>query len=134
MAPRHKELEARTERFSLDVVRVYRTFSAEEPGPTVKYQLAKSSSSVAANYRASGRSRSHKEFTSKISQVAEEADESLFWLGFAQKIPLTKSEDLARLVDEADQLTAIFTAMAATARENERRRDERKKRPQHPSI
>jgi four helix bundle protein len=125
MNEKRKELEARSERFSLDVVRLIRTFSLEEPGPTAKRQLAKSATSVAANYRASGRSRSHKEFTSKISQVAEEADESLYWLVIAQKITLTQSADLPRLLDEADQLTAIFTAMGGTARGNERRRPPR---------
>jgi hypothetical protein len=39
--------------------------------------LAKSATSLAFNYRASCRARSHKEFTAKIGLVAEEADESL---------------------------------------------------------
>ena len=65
MNDKRKDLEVRTERFSLDVSKLIRTFSAEEPGPTAKHQLAKSATSVTANYRASGRSRSHKEFTSK---------------------------------------------------------------------
>src|SRR5258708_31771789 len=122
MNEKRKELEARKERFALDVIVLIRTFSLEEPGPTAKRQLAKCATSVAANYRASGRSRTHKEFTSKISQVAEEADECLYWLGVAQKVPLSKSADLPRLLDEADQLTAIFTAMTATAKRNQRAR------------
>lgn len=125
MNEKRKEVEARSERFALDVITLIRTFSLEEPGPTAKRQLAKCATSVAANYRASGRSRTHKEFTSKISQVAEEADECLYWLGVAQKVPLTKSADLPRLLDEADQLTAIFTAMSATAKRNERARRRR---------
>jgi four helix bundle protein len=125
MNEKRKELEARSERFALDVITLIRMFSLEEPGPTAKRQLAKCATSVAANYRASGRSRSHKEFTSKISQVAEEADECLYWLGVAQKVPLTESTDLPRLIDEADQLTAIFTAMSGTAKKNERARNRR---------
>jgi four helix bundle protein len=125
MNEKRKELEARSERFALGAIALIRTFSLEEPGPTAKRQLAKCATSVAANYRASGRSRTHKEFTSKISQVAEEADECLYWLGVAQKVPLTKSPDLPRLLDEADQLTAIFTAMSATAKRNERARKRR---------
>ena len=125
MNEKREELEARSERFALGAIALIRTFSLEEPGPTAKRQLAKCATSVAANYRASGRSRTHKEFTSKISQVAEEADECLYWLGVAQKVPLTKSADLPRLMDEADQLTAIFTAMSATAKRNERARRRR---------
>src|SRR5258706_16074374 len=98
MNEKRKELEARSERFALGAIALIRTFSLEEPGPTAKRQLAKCATSVAANYRASGRSRSHKEFTSKISQLAEEADECLYWLGVAQKVSLTASADLPRLL------------------------------------
>jgi hypothetical protein len=77
--PRER-LEERTERFALDVIQLIRTLPIDEPGPTVKRQLAKSATSQAANYRASRRARSHTEFTSRIGVVAEEADESLFWL------------------------------------------------------
>ena len=122
---KRKELEGRTERFALDAITLIRSFWLDEPGPTAKRQLAKCATSVAANYRASGRSRSHKEFTSKISQMAEEADECLYRLGLAQKVPLTASADLPRLLNEADQLTAIFTAMSATAKRNERARRRR---------
>lgn len=130
MDERRKLLEARTERFSLDVVKVLRTFSLEsrDRPRSVSWQNVQ---------RPLPRTIAHladrdKEFTSKISQVAEEADESLFWLTLAQKIPLTDSPGLAMLVDEADQLTAIFTAMAATARETERKNAQ--ERSAHPSI
>src|SRR5262249_35247805 len=43
-------------------------------------QLLRSGTSVAANYRARGRARSHKEFCSKLGVVVEEADESQLWL------------------------------------------------------
>jgi four helix bundle protein len=112
----------RTDRFSLDTVRLVRTLSPFEPGPTVKRQLSKSATSVAANHRSARRSRSHDEFTSRISIVAEEADESLYWLRLAQEAALTTSSDLVRLVREADELTAIFSAMAGTARRNRRNR------------
>src|SRR4051812_29458135 len=39
-----------------------------------------SSTSVAANYRAARRGRSHDEFTAKLGIVTEEADESVYWL------------------------------------------------------
>ena len=41
-------------------------------------QLARSATSVGANYRAACRSRSRAEFAAKLGIVAEEADESLF--------------------------------------------------------
>jgi len=44
------------------------------------YQLLRSGTGVAANYRAACRSKSRKDFISKIGTVVEEADETQFWL------------------------------------------------------
>ncbi|HMD34670.1 MAG TPA: four helix bundle protein [Vicinamibacterales bacterium] len=111
----------RTDRFSLDVLRLVRTLATSEPGPTVKRQLSKSATSVAANHRSARRSRSHAEFISRIAIVAEEADESLYWLRLVRDAGLTVASDLGRLVQEADELTAIFSAMVGTARRNRRK-------------
>jgi len=48
--------------------------------PVVSYQLIKSATSTRANYRAACKERSKAEFFSKICIVAEEADESEYWL------------------------------------------------------
>ena len=77
-----ERLKARTMQFALDVSELLKVLPTSEPGPTVKRQLAKSATSVAANYRAACRARSHAEFTARIGMVAEEADESSFWLDF----------------------------------------------------
>ena len=122
MTEQSEDLSVRTEHFALDVIKLIRTFPDDAPGATIKRQLAKSSTSLAANYRSSRRSRSHTEFTARIGIVAEEADESYFWLRLALKAVLTKSLELPRLVKEADELTAIFSKMVGTARRNERRK------------
>jgi four helix bundle protein len=43
-------------------------------------QIVRSGTSVAANYRAVCRARSHAEFIAKVGTVVEEADETVFWL------------------------------------------------------
>ncbi len=113
-------LKARTMEFALDVCRLIKLLPVDEPGPTVKRQLAKASTSVAFNYRSSCRSRSHTEFTARIGVVAEEADESYGWLEFIEASGLIKSPEVARLVQESDELTAIFSASVGTARYKER--------------
>jgi len=82
--------------------------------------LAKSATSLAFNYRASCRARSHKEFTAKIGLVAEEADESQGWLEFIEAAQLVTCCDLNRLVIESTELTKIVSASYGTARSNER--------------
>jgi four helix bundle protein len=84
----------------------------------ISNQLGCSASSVAANYRAACRARSHDEFISKIGIVEEEADESTFWLDI---IPETNNADrviVDPLLKEARELTAIFTAANKTAKSN----------------
>lgn len=71
-------------------------------------QLGRSGSSVGANYRASLRARSDNEFLSKMNIVLEEADESLFWLEILQDLNVVENQDLKELLNEANELTAIF--------------------------
>src|SRR3989442_514767 len=124
MSEQAELLKARTMRFALDVCDLLKQLPHDEPGPTVRRQLAKSSTGVAFNYRASCRARSHAEFTSKIGVVAEEADETQGWLEFIDAANLVVSPDLPRLITEATELSAIMSASAGTARYKERNKDQ----------
>ena len=73
---------------------------------------------MGANYRAACRSRSKAEFVAKIGIVAEESDESAFWLELIMDANLLKTELASPLHQEAEELTAIFTASGRTARIN----------------
>jgi len=125
MSEESERLKARTMKFALDVCRLIMLLPAEEPGPTARRQLARSATSIAFNYRSSCRARSHAEFTSKIGLVAEESDESQGWLDFIDAAGLIRTSELQRLLGEATQLVAIFSASAGTARHSERNRRRR---------
>ncbi len=114
------EMKQRTMRFALDVCALLRDLPEMEPGPTVRRQLAKSSTGLAFNYRASCRARSHAEFTAKTGLVAEEADETQGWLEFIAAARLLANPELARLIEEATALTRIVSAAYGTARYRER--------------
>ena len=73
---------------------------------------------MASNYYASCRSRSHAEFTAKIGVVEEEADESGFWLKMLFDTSNAAIEEVMPLLKEANELTAIFTSSAKTAKGN----------------
>ena len=85
-------LKQRTMRFALDVCDLIKQLPSIEPGPTVRRQLARAATSVAFNYRASCRARSHDEFTARIGSVAEETDESQGWLDFIEAARLIESK------------------------------------------
>ena len=113
-------LKARSMRFALDVSQLIKALPSDEPGPTVKRQLAKAATSVAFNYRAACRGRSHAEYTAKIGVVAEESDETLGWLEFIEAATLISQTKLADLLQEAKELCAIFSASYGTAKRRER--------------
>jgi four helix bundle protein len=114
-------LQERAMRFAVDVCSLIKLLPKAEPGPTVCHQLARSSTSVAMNYRSSRRARSHAEFTARLGIVADEADESLGWLQFIRQARLTDSPQLRQLLAEAEELVHIFAASAGTARHRQRR-------------
>lgn len=83
-------------------------------------QLRDAASSVASNYRVANRAKSHRDFTSKIGTVLEEAEESLHWLEFVRDCRFVAQEPVKPLVAEARELVAIFTTANQTARRRDR--------------
>lgn len=57
------------------------------------------------------------DFVSKIGVVLEEADESVFWLELLVDSGLVRQEKIGDLLNEANQLVAIFAASRKTALE-----------------
>jgi four helix bundle protein len=115
MSEQAEQLQERTMQFAVDVCDLIKLLPFWEPGPTVRHQLAKSSTSTAMNYRSSRRARSHAEFTARIGVVADESDESLGWLEFITRAKLLSSPELPRLLQEALELRNIFGASGGTA-------------------
>jgi four helix bundle protein len=111
-------LKARSKRFAIGVIVLCRQFPHSVDAMVVAKQLIKSATSVAANYRAACRTRSPADFVSKISVVAEEADESEFWLELTLEAQIIQSERIRSLLRESGELTAIFTASRETAKRN----------------
>ena len=104
------ELEDRTKRFALRVLGLIDRLPNTIGGRVLANQLARSATSVGANYRAACRARSRAEFASKLGIVVEEADESLYWLEFVGDGNFLPEKKIASLVTEADEFTAIFTS------------------------
>ena len=76
--------------------------------------MLRSGTSVAANYRAACRARSKADFLSKLGIVEEEADESALWMELLIDSGLVLQSRLGKLLDEANQLTAIIVASRKT--------------------
>jgi four helix bundle protein len=111
-------LKKRSKRFAIGVIVLCRQFPRSVDAFVVAKQLIRSATSVAANYRAACRTRSPADFVSKISVVAEEADESEFWLELTLDAQIGQAEKARPLLKESGELTAIFTASRDTAKRN----------------
>lgn len=114
------ELKKRTKEFALRVLRLVESFPNTFLGRHVGGQLTRASTAVAANYRAACRAKSSADFIAKMGTVEEESDESSFWIEFAVDADLTPLGRVTDLLDESNQLTAIFVSSINTARGRKR--------------
>lgn len=79
---------------------------------------------MGANYRAACRARSQNVFIAKLSIVNEEADESCYWLEVITEGEVLTDTVTFNLLKEANELNAIFTASAKTAKMNRWRKQQ----------
>ena len=75
-----KDVILRTQKFAIDCWRLCADIPKSREYNAYVHQLIRSSSSVGANFRASQRAKSDKDFINKLKIVEEECDESIYWL------------------------------------------------------
>ena len=107
-------LQQRTHTFFVAVLRLCERLPANTATRQIAPQLIDSAGSTDSNYRAACRARSTAEFVAKMGIAAEEADESKGWLE-ALLASNNAPPDAQPLVNEADELTAIFVKSRKTA-------------------
>ena len=115
---RARELQDRTKKFALRIIRAFSRLPKSEEARVLGRQFLRSGTSVAANYRAACRARSAADFISKINNVVEEADETLFWLELLVEASVIKPKIVEPLLLECSELLKIFSASLATAKAN----------------
>ena len=113
-----EELKKRTKKFGLDVIKMVESLPSTQTVEVIGNQLLRSESSVGENYRVACRGRSKAEIISKVGITIEEADESQHWLEMLGEAGLFPQDKLKPLANEANELVAILTASAKTARAN----------------
>jgi four helix bundle protein len=111
-----KELKERTMDFAVRVLKMTDSLPKTTAGRTVGSQIARSGTSVAANYRAALRAKSDADFINKITIVLEEADETAFWIELAERVELVPPKRLKALLQESEELTKIFNATRSTTK------------------
>jgi len=110
------KLKVLTKAFALAIVRLVDEFPHRRVGWVIGDQLARSGTSVGANYRSASRARSRRDFIAKMGIVEEEADESDYWLELAVEAGLLKADRVAQLRDDAQHIVAMTVLSIRRAR------------------
>ena len=114
-----RELQERTKRFALEVIKFRESLPKDETSNVLGRQLLRSGTSVGANYRAVCRAKSKADFVSKFGNVLEEADESAFWIELLIDAKKSSRQAAQGLLQEANELTAIAISSINTARKSQ---------------
>ncbi len=119
-----EQIQNRTKQLALAIIKLAELLPNNRVGWTFTDQIVRSSTSVAANYRAVCRARSDKEFIAKMGIVIEEADETLFWLEMIEESEIINQNskiinpqsEIKNLKKEANELVSIFVASVKTVK------------------
>jgi four helix bundle protein len=115
-----QELRERLGRFAAAAFHYAEPLFVQPQWRSTADQLTRAANAAMSNYRSAGRSRSHKEFTSRLALAVEEIDEAQGWLQHINRCAGTAQKAaLSPLIQEAGELTAILTAAPSTARRRE---------------
>jgi four helix bundle protein len=106
-----KQLEIRTKKFALSIIRISVTLPGSPEGKVIRNQLTKSGTSIGANYREANRSRSKPDFSNKIKICESEAGETIYWLEIIDELEWTDKAVVTLELHEAEELLAIFTSI-----------------------
>ena len=116
MPPTPADIKLRTKHFAVRVINMTESLPGRPAARVISNQILRSATSVGANYHSACKARSHAEFIAKMGVVAEEADETVFWLELLVEAGLVKAKRMESLLKEANELVAIFFASQVTAR------------------
>ena len=106
-----KDLEKRTRKFAVQIIRLSITLPSSPEGMVVRNQITKSGTSIGANYREANRSRSRADFKNKIKICESEASETQYWLEIIIETGWLTWEKIKPEYEECSELLAIFTSI-----------------------
>ena len=107
-------LKDRTRAFAVQIFRFVDELPRTASMRVISHQLAKSASSMGANYREATRAESGADFAHKIGIVEKESDETLFGLETLSDLypePHDLRKTLNPLLGESDELLRLFVSI-----------------------
>jgi four helix bundle protein len=105
------ELEKRTRDFAIRIIKLSGCLPKTAEGRVVRNQVARSGTSMGANYREANRARSKADFKNRIGICESEASETQYWLEIIVGAGWLTWEQVKSLHEESSELLAIFTSI-----------------------
>ena len=110
-----RELEKRTRRFAVQIIKLSARLPNTPEGRVVRTQMTKAGSSVGANCREANRARSKADFRNKIKICEGEANETQFWLEVTKDAGWLSWEEIKSEHGESGELLALFTSIGKSS-------------------
>jgi len=113
------DLEERLIDFAVNMIAIVEALPASKAGKHVAGQLIRSGTAPAPNYGEAQIAESRRDFIHKLKISLKELRESMIWLKIIERKPMCEREQTKPLIEECNQLVAIFVKSIQTARDNE---------------
>ena len=110
-----RDLEDRLVEFAVRVINVIEALPNSKVGNHIGGQLLRSGTSPAPNYGEAQSAESRRDFVHKMKIALKELRETMIWLKIIQRKELCDPKRLEEIVDECNQLIAIFVKSVKTA-------------------
>ena len=114
---RPQDLRARTKTFALRIIRLYVALPKTTETQVIGKQLLRSGTSVGAHYHEAQRAKSDADFINKIEGGLQELEETGYWLELLAESGIVAEERLMPLLNEVEELIAIFVTMIKKVKE-----------------
>lgn len=111
-----ENIKQRTKNLAVNIAQTVLLLPVNTVNKVYLSQIIRSSSAIAANYRAAAREKSDRDFINKLKICEEESDETMFWIEMLSAFNSNFDTMFAPLYKECNELVSIFVASLKTVR------------------
>jgi four helix bundle protein len=111
-----EQFKSRTKAVGLRIIRLVEALPTRRGARVMGDQLIRSGTSIGANYRASCRAISAAGIISKLGDVEEETDESMYWIEMLGEAGIVSERRLSNLHRELNETLSMIVASIKTLR------------------
>ncbi len=113
-----ENVKQRMKAFSVRIILMTEKMPQKQFTRILADQLIRSATSAYANYSASGRAKSSRDFLNKLKIVEEESDEAILWLDLLLELQVFPGSKLEPLLKEGNEILSIIVASLKTVKSN----------------